>query len=69
MTAGTRIKEHLQQRGITQTFLSKRAGIPMVKLNQTLNGNRRLSLDEYERICWALEVPASTFLEPHPPTS
>lgn len=67
MTAGSKIKEYLQKRGITQTFVSKRAGIPVGKLNLALNGGRRLSLDEYERICWALEVPASTFLDPHPP--
>lgn len=67
MAAGIKIKEYIESKGITQTFLSKRAGIPLTKLNQTLNGNRRLPLDEFERICWALEVPTDTFLEPHPP--
>jgi len=67
MTAGPRIKEYIESKGISQTFLGRRAGIPIGKLNQTLNGNRRFQLDEYERICWALEVPADTFLKPHPP--
>ena len=67
MNTGAKIKEYIEARGITQAFLSRRAGVQVASLNQSLNGTRRLPLDEYERICWALEVPADTFLEPHPP--
>lgn len=68
MTVGQKIKDYLEGHGISQTFLAKQTSINQASLNQSLNGGRRLPLEEYERICWALDVPVETFLEPHPPT-
>lgn len=67
MNIGTKIKDHLESRGISQVFLSNKSGIPPAKLNLALNGKRRLSLSEYESICWALGVGVDTFMEPRPP--
>lgn len=67
MNTGVKIKNYLESKGITQSFLSARSGVPAPKLNLALNGRRRLTFDEYESICWALGVGVDTFLEPRPP--
>ena len=66
MNVGTKIKDYLESKGISQAFLSMKSGIPSAKLNLALNGKRRLSLPEYESICWALGVGVDTFIEPRP---
>lgn len=66
MKTGTKIKTYLDERGISQIFLSEKSGIPASKLNLALNGKRKLTFDEYESICWALGVGVDTFLEPKP---
>lgn len=67
MDVGIKIKNYLESIGMSQSFLSSKTGIPMPKLNLALNAKRRISLDEYETVCWALNVPVGTFLEPRPP--
>ena len=61
------IKYYLEEKGISQTFVSKKTGIPLPKLNLALNGNRRLTLEEYTLICGALEVNTDKFLKPRLP--
>lgn len=64
MEVGLKIKKYLDDNGITQAFLSRKTGINRSKLNLALNGNRRLSFEEYELICGALGLPVGIFLEP-----
>ena len=59
-----KIKTYLEENGITQTFVASKTGIPVKKLNLSLNGNRRLDFNDYELICGALSVGADKFLEP-----
>jgi len=63
MVVGEKIKNYLEQNGIKQTFLSEKTGIPMAKLNLSLNGKRRLDFDEYVNICSALALRTDFFLE------
>lgn len=67
MDVGVKIKGYLESKGVSQVFLSTKSGIPPAKLNLALNGKRRLSLPEYEAICWALGVGVDAFMEPKPP--
>ena len=67
MDVGMKIKGYLESKGVSQAFLSTKSGIPPAKLNLALNGKRRLSLPEYESICWALGVGVDAFMEPKPP--
>lgn len=67
MCVGEKIKSYLENNGITQTFVANKTGIPVQKLNLSLNGNRRLDFDEYELICGALSVGTDKFLEPKLP--
>ena len=64
MCVGQKIKKYLYENGITQTHVSTKTGIPLPKLNLALNGNRRMTFDEYELICGALNVGVDRFLEP-----
>lgn len=67
MEENLEIKKYLQENGITQAFLSRKTRIAPAKLNLALNGGRRLSLDEYSIICWALGVNTDKFLKPRIP--
>ncbi len=62
-----KIKHFIDERGISQTSISRRTGIELPKLNLALNGNRRITLEEYELICGVLEVSTATFLTPRIP--
>lgn len=67
MCVGLKIKKYLDDNGISQTFLSKKAKIDLPKLNLALNGNRKLTFEEYEKICWAIGVGTDKFLKPKMP--
>ncbi len=63
MCVGEKIKNYLKSKGITQTHISEKTGIALPKLNLALNGNRRLTFEEYEIICGVLGVRVDMFLE------
>ena len=63
----TKIKKYLEEHGISQSFVSKMTGIPLPKLNLSLNGHRKLTFSEYELICGALKVNTDKFLTPRLP--
>jgi len=61
------IKKYLDEHGITQVFVTRKTGIEVAKLNLALNGNRRLTFDEYSLICGVLGVNTDYFLKPRLP--
>ena len=63
MCVGQKIKKYLNDNGISQTHVSRTTGIPIDKLNLSLNGGRKLQFEEYEVICGALNVGVDKFLE------
>lgn len=69
MEVGLKIKAYLEDNGISQTFVSKKTGIELPKLNLALNGNRRLTFPEYEMVCWALGLNTDKFLRPREPSA
>jgi len=58
---GRNIKNYLISKGISQTYVANKTGIPISTLNAILNGNRKLLAEEYFVICQALDVPLETF--------
>ena len=64
MQANLEIKKYLEENGITQIFISRKTGIEASKLSLALNGDRKLTLDEYALICGVLGVSADKFLKP-----
>lgn len=67
MKEGLAIKDYLENKGISQRFVSRRTGIDPAKLSLALNGNRKLTLEEYSLICGALGVNTDCFLKPRLP--
>jgi len=67
MGIGQKIKQFLEKNNISQTQLSIETKIPLPKLNLALNEKRRLTLEEIEVICWALNVEPNKFLTPRKP--
>lgn len=63
MSVGKRIKMYLVENGITQNYISEQAKIALPKLNASLNGKRKLQVEEFKRIINALNVDANTFLK------
>lgn len=64
MEVGLKIKKYLEENGITQAHVSRESDVNPVKLNLALNGNRKLTFDEYEKICGVLGVNTDKFLKP-----
>lgn len=60
---GPKIKQYLDNKGISQAFVSEKTGIPRNILNPALHGKRKLLTEEYFIICEVLEVPLETFKE------
>lgn len=60
---GKKIKDYLNNKGISQTFVSNKTGIPISTLNAALNGNRKILAEEYFLICKALEISLDTFVK------
>lgn len=67
MNTNLEIKKYLEEKGITQAFVSKKTGISPAKLSLSLNGERKLSFDEYSLICGVLGVNTDKFLKPRLP--
>lgn len=61
------IKKYLEANGITQAFISRKTGIEASKLSLALNGDRKLTFDEYSVICGVLGVNTDKFLKPRMP--
>lgn len=63
-SVGLKIKEYMEGKGINQSEIADMVGIPRPKLNKMLNGEQKISLDDYELICGALGVGVEEFLSP-----
>ena len=62
MNLNIAIGSYLQNNGITQAYVAEKTGITTNALNLSLKGKRKLTADEYIRICNALKVPYDFFV-------
>lgn len=53
---GNNIKKYIHERGIKQAHIVRATGIPKTKLSYLLNGKQKMAVDDYIRICRALNV-------------
>jgi len=60
----TQIKKHIEENGIKQGYIAKLLGITECKLSLMLGGKRKISLEEYEFICYVLGVSVDKFMQP-----
>lgn len=56
MTVAQRIKEIVDSRGITYTFISSKTGISIDAVSRSFSGKRRLSADEMLNICQVVGI-------------
>ncbi|MCI8800177.1 MAG: helix-turn-helix transcriptional regulator [Lachnospiraceae bacterium] len=63
---GSDIKAYLNDKGIRQSYVSKKTGIPAPVLNMILNNNRKIEANEYMKICDAINVPLEQFRQRMP---
>lgn len=56
-----KIKEYLEKNGIKQTHIQRQLGISRSACNAMLNGKRKMTAQEYLKICQVLKVPADYF--------
>lgn len=57
------IRSHIQENGLKQSAIAKKAGMTETALSMVLLGNRKLEAGEYVAICNALDVPLDTFVD------
>ncbi|HBT65593.1 MAG TPA: hypothetical protein DEB10_13135 [Ruminococcaceae bacterium] len=59
---GKNIKHFRKQRGLTQDQLAEAIGISTAGLRQIENGINNTTMDNFVKICTALDIPADFFL-------
>lgn len=60
---GEKIKTYLDDNGIKYTFVATEAGIPLNTLSAMLNCKRKITVEEYFKICFVLNVDANYFAQ------
>lgn len=63
MEISARISNYISKNGIIKKFIAKKSSIPVNALSLSLNGKRKLSVDEYVRLCDALNVTYDFFIK------
>lgn len=63
MSLGEKIKNYITERGIKQTFLAEKAGIPDSTMSKILSGQLDIAADKYYLICKTLGLSADYFFE------
>jgi len=64
MSPGQRILTYINNKGITQAFISRQTGIDKSVLNSKLHGKTKLLAEDVELICGALDISPTEFLTP-----
>ena len=59
---GKAIKDYLESKGITQSFVAKKTDLKATQISDICNGKCQITVPVYYRICKALEVPLDTFV-------
>ena len=57
------IAEYLKENGITQAILCKKTGLSIYCISSALKYKRKFSIDEYVKICIALNVMYDFFYQ------
>ena len=62
MVVQSRIADYIRKMGIKQSVICEKTGISVWALSAMLTGNRRMTADEFEKICIALEKEPNDFM-------
>lgn len=63
MNVATKIKKYIRDNGIKQSFISEKSGLSNNQLTLSLNNKRKLEIEEYIKICNALDVDIKCFID------
>lgn len=58
-----RLREYVIRHSISQKALALDTRMTQAKLSQLLNGKRRLTVEDYQRICCALHIDPRFFFD------
>ncbi|MBD5504124.1 MAG: helix-turn-helix transcriptional regulator [Lachnospiraceae bacterium] len=56
------VRQMIETSGLKQKIVAERADITERQFSLILSGKRKCDIDEYVRICTALNVPVTTFI-------
>ena len=60
---GAKIKEYLQEHGITQKFVAEKVGLTSSQMSDICAKGRNIDCVTYYKICRVLNVPLEEFLK------
>lgn len=63
MIVQARIAEYIKNMGIRQSVLCEKTGIDKNAMSGILNGKRKLTVDEFEKLCIAIEKNPNSFMD------
>lgn len=58
-----KVRSYIDENGLKQVAVAKKAGIPNVTFNAIMNGKRTLYADDLRAICIALNVSPEIFID------
>lgn len=62
MVVQQRVADYVKEMGIKQTTICEKTGIRIDTMSAMLNGKRKMSADEFEKICIALNKAPNDFM-------
>lgn len=62
MKVQSRISAYIERMGISQASICKKTGIRPDTMSAMLNGKRKMTADEFEKICFAIEKSPNDFI-------
>lgn len=62
MTPNDRIRQYLEDHGIKQSFLADKCGWTRQRACKIINGKQKMTVDDFDAVCDALNVPCECFL-------
>ena len=62
MVVQTRVAEYIRKMGIKQTVICEKTGISVSALSAMLTNRRKMTADEFEKICIAIRKSPNDFM-------
>ena len=63
MVVQSKVAQYLEERGIKQSWLAQKTGLTDNMISGILNGKRKMTADEFVRICKAIGKNPNDFME------
>lgn len=61
MAIHERLNNRINEKGLKQKFVSEKSGIPPDRLSKVLRGVRKMTADEFLKICVVIDEDPNTF--------